>query len=240
MNYPDRDRATDPQRTTFADGAGLQPRQEQRGVFQPSDRSVDSGSDDIPPDAPVAPDAPADHVPVDTSPANLHPGITPPSPDQRARLVALAKWSIGPGRWWTATAGIVASLAAVLVLARGQLDSTARDPIRSLAVGACFNLTDTTPFTLKPCDQPHDNEVYYRFTMPPGRYLGDQGTDATAVPICDARLADYVGRSASDLPYFDWPDTPDQIAWDHGDRVVICALARDDNAKITGTVRAAK
>jgi transposase InsO family protein len=42
MNYSDRDRATDPPRTTFADGGGLQSRQEQRGVFQPSDSSVEA------------------------------------------------------------------------------------------------------------------------------------------------------------------------------------------------------
>ncbi len=239
MNSPDQASATDPQRTTIGESAARQPRQERRGLFQRPDGSVDSGSDEIAPDAAIAPDASADHVADDTPPADLHPGITPPAPDRRARLVALAQWSIGPGRRWTATAGIVAALTALLILARGQPDSTAVDPIRSLAVGACFDFTETS-FAFKPCDQPHDEEVYDRLTMPPGPFLGDEGTADAAAPICDARLADYVGRSASDFTYFDWPDPPGQHEWDHGDRVVICALARLDNAKITGTARAAK
>jgi hypothetical protein len=157
----------------------------------------------------------------------------------RSRGRKLVDWAIGPGRGWTAILAATAGLASLIVLARVQLISGAVDPSRSLVTGDCYNLSNTS-LTRLPCAQEHDDEVFYRLTLPAGPYRGDYRTTDAANKACDGHLADYVGPSGGASAYFSYSLPPDRVEWATGDRLVVCALARIDEQKITGTARATK
>lgn len=79
--------------------------------------------------------------------------------------------------------------------------------------------------------------MFHIFTMSPDEYPGDDAVAETATNTCGARLRDYAGdfpRASLDYSYF----LPDQLAWDSGDRSVICELSRLDWWKLVGTTRA--
>jgi hypothetical protein len=155
-------------------------------------------------------------------------GAEPESLTRRARLHA---WSIGSGRWPIAAMSLTIGLVAFFVLARVPLESGTANPMARLTTAVCFNLSETQ-FAVLPCTQPHDNEVYYRYMLPPGSFPGDHPDAVTST--CDARLADYVGTAQASA-LFDWPLTPDQFEWAAGNRFAVCALARLDSGKITGS-----
>jgi hypothetical protein len=143
----------------------------------------------------------------------------------RARLYA---WSVGPGRWPIAATSLLVGLVVANLFARVQVESGTTDPMTRLVVGECFNDSDT----VVACRHPHDDEVYYRFTLPRGPFLGDDHVNDAATAICDGHLNAYVGSQHADF-YFDWPITPDQFEWAAGDHVAICGLSRMDEKTIT-------
>jgi len=112
------------------------------------------------------------------------------------------------------------------------------DP-RALTSGECFNSFDalnSSGFAVASCQLPHDQEVYYRYTLPGGRFPGRQSAWDTASSTCGARLAGYVGPGQGSV-FSEWPFTPDQAEWASGDHVAVCVLARIDDMQITGSVR---
>jgi hypothetical protein len=106
-----------------------------------------------------------------------------------------------------------------------------------LTTGECFNLS-APEFAIIPCQQPHEDEAYYQYALPPGPFPGDLRLRDTAIPKCDARLTGYV-EATSAADFFDWPITPDQSEWAAGDRVAVCVLARLDMKKTTGSAHQA-
>jgi hypothetical protein len=108
-----------------------------------------------------------------------------------------------------------------------------------LTPGECFNLS-APEFALVPCQQPHEDEAYYRYTLPTGPFPGDQRVQDTTMPTCNAQLSNYVlSDTMSSGEFFDWPITPDQSEWAAGDRVAICVLTRMDMKQITGSAHQA-
>lgn len=108
-----------------------------------------------------------------------------------------------------------------------------------LTPGECFN-TSAPEFAVIPCQQPHEDEAYYRYALPPGPYPGDVGVQDTAIPKCDAHITNYVdSTSVSVAEFFDWPITPDQSEWVAGDSVAICVLTRMDMKQHTGSAHQA-
>ena len=113
--------------------------------------------------------------------------------------------------------------------------------MESVQVGDCYSALgtdDVDSLSELPCAQPHENEVFYVYTMNPGPYPSDQQLDRVAEDTCSAHLGDYVGETAIDGFDFDYI-LPTQAGWDFGRRSILCSLHRLDGTRITGTARVA-
>jgi hypothetical protein len=96
------------------------------------------------------------------------------------------------------------------------------------------------PIVGVPCQEPHDLEVFAVAALPDA--LGNDALDQAAIDaeawlLCDARLAEDLGRgsASSALAIMTWAPTPD--AWRDGHREVACWVTRYDGAKLQGSVR---
>jgi hypothetical protein len=96
------------------------------------------------------------------------------------------------------------------------------------------------PIVGVPCQERHDLEVFAVAALPDA--LGNDALDRAAIDaearlLCDARLAEDLGRgsASSALSIVTWAPTPD--SWRDGHREVACWLTRRDGAKLQGSVR---
>jgi putative regulator of septum formation len=111
--------------------------------------------------------------------------------------------------------------------------------MESVQVGDCYSALgtgDVGSLSELPCAQPHENEVFYIYTMTPGPYPGDERLGQAAEDTCSAHLGDYVSETAVEGLDFDYI-LPTQAGWDFGRRSVFCSLHRLDGTMMTGTVR---
>lgn len=119
-----------------------------------------------------------------------------------------------------------------------------RGDIFALGVGDCFNdefqaggEADSVPQV--PCDEPHDNEVYFAADLPDEDWPGVDAVIATAQEWCDTEFAGFVGIPATDSELVGWPVYPTEESWDRlDDREVLCAVS-DMNAQTTGSLAGA-
>ncbi len=135
-------------------------------------------------------------------------------------------------------------LLALLVASMAIVACGDDNSVFDLSVGDCFNddpageevvqTVDTVD-----CSQPHDNEIFFEFSMTDAAFPGREATVASAGERCVAEFEDFVGLSyeQSDLDLF--PITPTAESWAEGDRVVYCALYALDLSKLTGSMRGA-
>ena len=120
----------------------------------------------------------------------------------------------------------------------GQVVEEGDVDVFTIAVGDCFDDEgegEISSVPIVPCDQPHDNELYYEFTLADGDYPGDDEVGTQANDGCLGAFPDFVGLAyeESTLDYF--PITPTSASWSGGDRVVQCAIY-DPAGPITGTL----
>ena len=113
-----------------------------------------------------------------------------------------------------------------------------------LAVGDCFDDDPdagdaVSSVATVDCGEPHDNEIYFEYSMTDAAFPGREATTQSAAERCIAEFEGFVGLSyqESDLDIF--PITPTQESWGDGDRVVFCALYALDLSKLTGSMRGA-
>jgi hypothetical protein len=121
----------------------------------------------------------------------------------------------------------------------GQLD------VFTLSVGDCVDDTggsEVTEVPVVPCSDPHDNEVYYDFSIPDGdgSFPGDEAIQTAADEGCYAEFASFVGiayeESTLDYSFY----LPTQDSWERGgDRIVSCIIYDGTLAKVTGTLAGA-
>jgi hypothetical protein len=175
-------------------------------------------------------DAPGEDLPTRDDGAPVQGGPTGgstqgeelPAPENSTwpRLVA---W-----RHWTATFTVAFAIGAVAVLFLGTAPITKGDAAGpTLRVGHCYNDPTTgtggSPREV-PCADPHDEEVYYLFTLTGSSFPGDSAIEQEVDPKCSDQLSNYVGEAVTQYDYSYY--TPDQHTWSLGDRTVACALAR--------------
>lgn len=135
-------------------------------------------------------------------------------------------------------------LLALLALSLATVACGDDTSVFDLSVGDCFNddpgATDVvqTVATVD-CAEPHDNEIFFEFSMTDASFPGREATVAAAGERCVAEFDGFVGLSyeQSDLDLF--PITPTAESWTQGDRVVYCALYALDLSKLTGSMRGA-
>ena len=136
---------------------------------------------------------------------------------------------------------IVLALLAVSLVTVACGDDTS---VFNLSVGDCFNddpeagdvVSDVATVD---CATPHDNEIYFEFSMTDSAFPGRDATVESAGQRCLAEFQGFVGMpyDQSDLEIF--PITPTAESWDQGDRVVYCVLYALDLSKLTGTMEGA-
>ena len=127
----------------------------------------------------------------------------------------------------------------------GEIVEAGTEDVFSLRVGDCFDDDlgaegEIFSVAAVPCDEPHDNEIFYAFDLPAGDYPGDVRIDEAAFAECTTSFETYVGieYAASELAVTYLSPTPD--SWDAGDREIACLLYDATLAKITGTMNGAR
>lgn len=110
----------------------------------------------------------------------------------------------------------------------------------AIRVGDCLNTAalegtdELSDVPIVPCDDPHDDEVYFAFTVADGEYDEDAILDE-ADTTCIAEFGTFIGLAydASTLEY--WPMYPTEGSWGTGDREVLC-IAYDPAGQVSGTL----
>lgn len=113
-----------------------------------------------------------------------------------------------------------------------------------LGVGDCFNDDPTggdavSEVPTVDCATPHDNEIYFEFSMTDAAFPGREATTQSAAERCIEEFEGFVGLSYAQSNLDIFPITPTAESWEQGDRVVYCVLYALDLSKLTGSMRGA-
>jgi Septum formation len=134
---------------------------------------------------------------------------------------------------------LVAGIATgAVLLTHGRTEVAYQLPaVFELQAGECFNSgPNDQGLSVQPCSSPHDAEVFAIFPLPDQAYPGLTGAQSEAQAGCQARISDYMdpvlAQTAMDQEYI----YPDPIAWQAGERTVICDV-RSAAGLTTGTVQ---
>ncbi|MFB4352056.1 septum formation family protein [Microbacterium sp. LS_15] len=123
----------------------------------------------------------------------------------------------------------------------GQVTESSNIDIFSLKLGDCKMASATgliEDADVVPCDQPHDEEVYYEITMDDGEFSEEAIDTASQECIGDA-YTNFVGIGFQDSTLEVYPITPTQQTWDQlNDRVVQCVIS-DPAGQTTGSLKGA-
>ncbi|KRC63129.1 hypothetical protein ASE14_04985 [Agromyces sp. Root81] len=112
----------------------------------------------------------------------------------------------------------------------------------ALKVGDCMNevteeLVSEVPVV--PCDQPHDEEIYFDLTLEGDTYPGDDVIQTQADEACLAQFEPFVGLAYDSSALGMYAYRPSEDSWDQmGDRVVSCVIY-DPAGQVTGTLAGA-
>lgn len=123
----------------------------------------------------------------------------------------------------------------------GQVTESANIDVFSLKVGDCKMSSATGEIQdvdVVPCEEPHDEEVYYEFKMDDGEFSEEAIDTATQECVGEAYTT-FVGVAwdASTLDVY--PITPTQRTWDElNDRVIQCVIS-DPAGPVTGSLAGA-
>jgi hypothetical protein len=111
----------------------------------------------------------------------------------------------------------------------------------TLQVGDCFDdeggAEEVMDVPAVPCAEPHDNEVYYEFSLAGDEFPGEDAIRAEAEAECTPAFEEFVGMAYADSA-LDWfPFYPTEGSWNEmGDRVVQCAIYDGSLAKVQGSL----
>lgn len=163
------------------------------------------------------------------------------------RRIAAHPGASGRGLVKAAVVVSVLSLAAWLAIAGVVVAKTVRPEgvdYAKLKPGDCFDTPDGTEvrrLTIRPCDKPHDAEVFALVTHPAAATDPFPGADALlayAANVCLGQsFTDYVGipRGQSQLTEFEI--VPESEAWSEGRRGLVCAVDTADRSPLTTPVK---
>ncbi len=131
----------------------------------------------------------------------------------------------------------------VLVLALVATACSGDTSVFELGVGDCFNdqedLTQAEVSSVETvdCSEPHDNEIYYEYSMTDAVFPGNDPALQAASLRCLDQFDAFVGIDYLDSALDLFPITPTTESWAEGDRVVYCALYALDLSRLTGSMR---
>jgi Septum formation len=123
----------------------------------------------------------------------------------------------------------------------GEFSESGEADVFDIAVGDCLSdavTGDVTEVPVTPCDQPHDSEVFFSYTMEDGPFPGPEGMSAATQEQCLPAFQSFVGRpyeqSALDVTTIE----PTSQSWSEGDRELLC-LVIDPAGPVTGSLEGA-
>ncbi len=127
---------------------------------------------------------------------------------------------------------------------QGNVQEQDNIDIFSLKLGDCKMADDTTgeiqDADVVPCDQPHDEEVFFEYTMDDGEF------DAAAIQtageeVCYGQnFTDFVGIPWDDSTLDVWYLSPTEQTWNQmNDRLIQCIIS-DPAGQTTGTLKDSK
>ncbi|GIF76937.1 septum formation family protein [Asanoa siamensis] len=130
--------------------------------------------------------------------------------------------------------------AAVALGGAGASSSGAEVSAAKLTVGHCVDglkeSDDLAGLPVRPCEEPHEGEVFAIFSLPPGPYPGDEALGSQAQSECLARFETYAPSSVADDKVELFYLHPSRLSWTSGDRGVTC-VATDPTTKRTGSLK---
>lgn len=110
----------------------------------------------------------------------------------------------------------------------------------SINVGDCIvgaATGEVSGFEGVPCNEPHDNEVYYTFDLPDGDFPGDAVIEAEATDQCLTQFELYVGTEYEVSSYgLTWL-SPTVGSWDQGDQEIACLVNNFDGTQKSGSAK---
>ena len=132
-----------------------------------------------------------------------------------------------------------------LLLALGLVTSACGGgtSVFDLGVGDCFNdPEDLTQVELESvetvdCSEPHDNEIYYEYSMADAAFPGMNAAMESAFSRCVDEFEAFVGTPYLESSLDVFPITPTEQSWADGDRVVYCALYAMDLSRLRGSMQ---
>ncbi|MFS0854223.1 hypothetical protein [Microbacterium sp. 179-I 3D4 NHS] len=123
----------------------------------------------------------------------------------------------------------------------GQVTESANIDIFALKLGDCKMESPSgliEDADVVPCEEPHDEEVYYEITMDDGEYSEDAINAASQECIGDA-YTNFVGIGYDQSTLEVYPITPTKDTWDgYDDRIVQCVIS-DPAGQTTGSLEGA-
>ncbi|MFK4759734.1 hypothetical protein ACI3KS_02245 [Microbacterium sp. ZW T5_45] len=125
----------------------------------------------------------------------------------------------------------------------GNVTESANVGIFSVDVGDCMLETSTgllQDADLVPCDQPHDQEVFYEITLPDGEFSADD-VDAAGQECVGDPFTSFVGIGYQESVLEVTTISPTQQTWDEfNDRVVQCVVVDPAGSVSTSLAGAAR
>ncbi len=123
----------------------------------------------------------------------------------------------------------------------GAITESGSASVFALQIGDCFNDDPSFAETVAevaavPCSQPHDNEIYYEYSMTDSSFPGDDAALEAGAFRCLDEFDAFVGIDYLDSELDLFPITPTSESWTEGDRVVYCALYALDLSKLSGSM----
>lgn len=112
----------------------------------------------------------------------------------------------------------------------------------ALRVGDCLNGADgelVSEVPVVPCGEPHEEEVFFDFTLDGEEYPGDEVVQAKGDEVCLAEFERFVGLAYDSSKLEMYSYHPTEGSWNHlDDRVVACVIL-DPDAQTTGSLAGA-
>ena len=118
--------------------------------------------------------------------------------------------------------------------------------VLALEVGDCFNdqedptATSVLSVPVVDCSLPHDNEIYYEYSMTDATYPGDDNIFDVTGLRCLEEFNRFVGLDFYDSELDLFPMTPTSESWAVGDRAVSCVLYAFDLSKLEGSMEGSR
>lgn len=123
----------------------------------------------------------------------------------------------------------------------GQVTESSNIDVFALKVGDCKMSSSTgliEAVDVVPCEEPHDEEVYYEFKMDDGEF-SEEAVDAASQECVGDAYTDFVGVIWDESTLDVYPITPTQDTWDQlNDRVIQCVIS-DPAGPVEGTLEGA-